>query len=143
MPATLYLPRPCRRDSEKVGNCIASLSDVATTLRRSLDVGLTTLSARLTPRLRSALNAFEGAASLIQYELSEEAFALSSAGAEGHNAFGAEFLPVLASILAPLQASVPGARHVICRRHGKFPAFSAPLRVCFSTPSRPRSPTPS
>jgi hypothetical protein len=58
------------------------------------------LLTRLTPRLRTALNVFEGQSSLIQYELSEEAFA---AGEEGYNAFSTEFLPVLSSILAPYQ----------------------------------------
>ncbi len=54
----------------------------------------------MTPRLRTALNVFEGAGALVQYELSEAAFA---AAAGGNHAFASEFLPVLAAMLAPLQ----------------------------------------
>jgi hypothetical protein len=123
------------RDSEKVGNCIASLSEVSQMLRKSLDAGLITLSSRLTPRLRSALNAFEGTSSLIQYELNEDSFAqvrgrlqqlvlklkhpphlplacpvfAQASSPDGNNAFRTEFLPVLASILAPFQYALTPA----------------------------------
>jgi hypothetical protein len=85
---------------------MGSLSDVAGALRRLQDGGVSTLCSRLTPRLRSAVNVFEGSASLISYELSEEAF---GAAAEGNNAFAAEFLPVLASLLAPFQYALTPA----------------------------------
>lgn len=70
------------------------------TLRRLLETGVNTVCAKLVPRLRSALNVFEGASSLIQYQLADEAFAAAS---EGLNAFATEFLPVLSSIVAPYQ----------------------------------------
>jgi len=91
---------PSRRDNAKIRTCIGGLADLHSHLRRSLDAGVSVLLTRLTPRLRTALNVFEGQSSLIQYELGEEAFA---AGEEGHNAFSTEFLPVLSSILAPYQ----------------------------------------
>lgn len=71
-------------------------------LKKSQEAGLNTLCANLTPRLRSALNVFEGASSLIQYELTEEQFAAVN---EGMNAFTTEFLPVLSSIIAPYHVS--------------------------------------
>lgn len=89
---------------EKVRTCVSGISDLASALRRVQDAGITTLVARLTPRLRSALNVFEGTSSLIQYELTEDGFAAAAEG--GLNAFSSEFLPVLASILAPFQFSL-------------------------------------
>ncbi len=73
---------------------------MAVSFRRALDTGVSALAARLTPRLRSALNVFEGASALVQYELTDAAFAAASTGAA---AFSLEFLPVLAAMLAPLQ----------------------------------------
>jgi len=58
------------------------------------------LAARLTPRLRSACNLLEGSSSLVQYELSETAYATACAG---EHPFTTEFLPVLAAMLAPFQ----------------------------------------
>jgi hypothetical protein len=74
--------------------------DVQQQLKKSLESGINTLCTKLTPRLRTALNVFEGASSLIQYDLSEDQF---SSVTEGHNAFSTEFLPVLSSIIAPYQ----------------------------------------
>jgi hypothetical protein len=79
---------------------ISGLGDCAAAFHRALEAGLSALASRLTPRLRSALNLFEGASSLVQYQLSEAAYAAATAGA---SAFATEFLPVLAAILAPLQ----------------------------------------
>ncbi len=79
---------------------LAGLRDIAASFRRALDTGASALAARLTPRLRSALNVFEGASALVQYELSEAAFAAAAGGA---HAFATEFLPVLSAMLAPLQ----------------------------------------
>ena len=87
--------------------CLSALDDVAAALRRQTDSGISTLCARLTPRLRSAINVFEGGASLIGYELTEEAFAAASEGS--HAPFAAEFLPVLASILAPYRYALTPA----------------------------------
>lgn len=89
------------KEAAKVRTSLASLADCTASFRRSLDNSISTLVSRLTPRLRSAMNVFEGASSLIQYEMSESAFDASSG--EGVNAFTTEFLPVLASILAPYQ----------------------------------------
>ena len=102
------------RFAGKVRSCLASLVDVAAALRRLQDAGVATLCARLTPRLRSATNAFEGGASLVSYELTEEAFGAAAEGS--HAPFAAEFLPVLASIVAPY-------------RYALTPALSAAVAV--------------
>jgi hypothetical protein len=104
-PSSLHPWLPRRRDNAKIRTCIGGLADLHSHLRRSLDAGVSVLLTRLTPRLRTALNVFEGQSSLIQYELTEEAFA---AAEEGHNAFSTEFLPVLSSILAPYQVRPKG-----------------------------------
>jgi hypothetical protein len=59
---------------------VGGLAEIAAAFRRLQDAGLATLCAKLTPRLRSAVNVFEGAASLISYELSEETFAADGGG---------------------------------------------------------------
>ena len=86
--------------------------------KKTLERGINTLCTSLTPRLRSAINVFEGASSLIQYELDEERFMRVS---EGFNAFLTEFLPVLSSITAPYQVSqqsdfpaIPANPHPLC-----------------------------
>ena len=92
---------------EKVRTCVSSLGDVTAAFRRVQDAGIAALTARLTPRLRSAINVFEGASSLVQYDLTEEGYAAAAEG--GLNAFTTEFLPVLASILAPFQFALTPA----------------------------------
>ena len=92
--------RNAGRELSKVKASLSGLSDCALAFRRALETGLSTLAARLTPRLRSACNLFEGASSLVQYELSEAAYAAACAG---NHAFSTEFLPVLAAMLAPYQ----------------------------------------
>lgn len=114
--SSFLLPCPirlCCRELSKLRASLSGLVDVSTALRKQLDGGVSALATRLTPRLRSALNVFEGASSLIQYELTEEAFANTQAsddaitpGAVSANAFTAEFLPVLAAVLAPYQYSL-------------------------------------
>ena len=79
---------------------LVGLQDCANAFRRALDTGISSLAARLTPRLRSACNLFEGTSSLVQYELSEVGYAAACAG---DHAFSTEFLPVLAAMLAPYQ----------------------------------------
>ena len=87
---------PNARCLSKVRASLRGLSDVVAAFRKALDTGLSALAARLTPRLRSALNVFEGGAALVQYELTEEAFTAASAGAA---AFSLEFMPVLSAML--------------------------------------------
>lgn len=108
------------REASKVRVCVAGMNDVYAQLRRSLDAGLTVLLTRLTPRLRTALNVFEGASSLIRYELSDAEYAASEAGEGGLSAFHSEFLPVLAAIIAPYQYALtpPLAVHVALRVAG-------------------------
>jgi COG4 transport protein len=103
------------KESEKVRTCIAGLSELHLTLKKSLEAGVSAVLTRLTPRLRTALNVFEGQSSLIQYDMSEDAFSASEDA--GSNAFETEFLPVLSSILAPYQYSLtpPLAVHIVLR----------------------------
>ena len=92
-----------------VRTVVAGLADVRAQLRRALDAGLAALLNALTPRLRTALNIFEGASSLIRYDAAGDDPAGSSgsgsggSGSGGDNAFLAEFLPVLGALLAPYQ----------------------------------------
>jgi hypothetical protein len=90
------------KELSKVRASISGLNDSISTFRASLEAGVSSLCTRLTLRVRSSLNVFEGASSLIRYELTEASLsggpeAISSA------AFQTEFLPSLAAILAPLQ----------------------------------------
>ena len=115
------------RPADKVRNCVSALSDVSATLRRVQDGGIATLCARLTPRLRSAINVFEGVSSLIRYDVSEDAFAAAS---DGGNAFVSEFLPVLASILAPLQyALTPSLSASVVIKVGTYVAKQLEPRI--------------
>ena len=89
-----------RRELAKIRASLSGLGDCAHAFHGALEAGLSALASRLTPRLRSALNLFEGASSLVQYQLTEASYAAAAAGA---SAFASEFLPVLAAILAPFQ----------------------------------------
>jgi COG4 transport protein len=102
-------------DISKIHACITmNTSPMKAQLKSCIETSLSLLSSKLTPRLRSAMNIFEGSASLIQYELKDDgpdsSFPLSnefdtgSATISGTNsAFSAEFLPALARILSPFQ----------------------------------------
>jgi hypothetical protein len=90
------------KELSKVRASISGLTDSISTLRASLEAGVSALCTRLTLRVRSSLNVFEGASSLIRYELTEAS--LSGGPESGSSAaFQSEFLPSLAAILAPLQ----------------------------------------
>lgn len=97
---TTYIVWCVRREAAKVRSSLDGLQETAMQLKQALDAAIISLCGRLAPRLRSAMNVFEGASSLIQYDLTEEKYALVS---EGYNAFATEFLPMLASITAPYQ----------------------------------------
>lgn len=90
------------KELSKVRASISGLTDSISTFRASLEAGVSALCTRLTLRVRSSLNVFEGASSLIRYELTEAS--LSGGPESGSSAaFQSEFLPSLAAILAPLQ----------------------------------------
>ncbi|RYG42009.1 hypothetical protein EON68_02410 [archaeon] len=90
-----------RREVAKIEASVKGLRDCSSALRKHLEDAVSALISKLTPRLRSALNIFEGASSLIQYDLTEAAFSAYMDGSS--NAFVQEFLPVLAAIIAPYQ----------------------------------------
>ena len=91
------------KELQKVRNSLNGLQDCVIQLRKLLETSLSTVVTRLTPRLRSALNMFEGASSLIQYELNENTFNINSTSNTTLNAFITEFLPTLGTILGPYQ----------------------------------------
>jgi hypothetical protein len=116
------------RELSKVRASLAGLADSCVTFRRSLDTGLSALVSRLTPRLRSALNVFEGASSLIQYEMTEAAF--EAASREGLHAFSTEFLPVLGGLFGPLQfALTPSLAAAACAKAASYIAKQLEPRI--------------
>lgn len=71
---------PEAREGMKVRDAASGLGDAAVSLRRTLDTSLSALVTRLTPRLRSSLSVFEGTASLVQYDISEEQYEALTSG---------------------------------------------------------------
>ncbi len=83
---------------------LAEVEAVRDTFRQLLEAGVRGVwTADLNTRVRSAQTLFEGAASVVQYEMSEAAFA---AAAEGVHAFYTEFLPKLNLIIAPYEVTL-------------------------------------
>jgi len=117
---------PPRRDARKVRSCLDGLVDVCVHVRRVLDAGLKSLLERLTPRLRTALHVYDGASSLVRYDVSEGEWETLSSDPHA-NVVHAELLPVLAAIIAPLQVSAAavGGTGMLCL----VPATSASLRA--------------